>query len=77
MNERILRLLIEQDLYKVGESDTFGNKNWEFRITRLDAHTWQLETRAKPKGEFIATNVNTQLSELIRHDIYQAHLISY
>lgn len=43
LKEKILRILIEEDLYKVGESDTIKGKYYTFKITKGEYGWWDLE----------------------------------
>lgn len=75
----IMRLLIEQDLYKEGESDTFKtpNRKWEIKVEKTE-DGWLISERVCCKGsEFRGVAEGNNLPKLVRNDIFKSHLISY
>lgn len=75
----IMRLLIEQDLYKEGESDTFKtpNQRWEIKVEKTK-NGWLISERTCSKGsEFKKVTEGSNLSRLVRYSIFKSHLISY
>lgn len=73
----IMRLLIEQDMYKEGESDTFKTPNkWEIKVERIE-EGWVLSERNNSKAPFNVVALHTDLSRLIRYHIFRRHFISY
>lgn len=74
----IMRLLIEQDLYKEGESDTFKtpNQKWQIKVEKTE-NGWLISERICCKdSEFKEVAEGNNLSKLVRN-IFKSHLISY
>ena len=66
-------MLLEQDLYKVGESDTFKANGVTYTVERVETG-WKL-TEKWPTATQISLFAN--LNVLFRRGIFQARQISY
>lgn len=66
-------MLLEQDLYKIGESDTFKANGVTYTIERVETG-WKL-TEQWPKASH--TSSFASLNTLLRRGIFQARNISY
>lgn len=75
----IMRLLIEQDMYKEGEGDTFmsPDKKWEFMIEKLDDNKWRISERNSSKPISTQVAEGEELSCMVREYIFRNHCISY
>lgn len=65
LKDKLFNLLIEQDLYKTGESDTFKSERYEnttYKITcNGDSWTWE-----EYKGENCVRRLSNNLSRIVR-----------
>lgn len=65
LKDKLFNLLIEQDLYKTGESDTFESEQYEdtaYKIT-CNGNSWTWE---EYKGGICTRRISNALSRIVR-----------
>lgn len=72
---RALRILVEQDLWGIGEADTFNEGHHRFTVTRIESG-WELKVETYPDAvpHAVATHKYATASRLFRAMFEYLHI---
>ena len=75
IKDRALRILMEQDLWGIGEADTFNERNYRFTVTRIESGwEWKVEVNPDAVPHGVATHKFATASRLFRAMFEYLHI---